>query len=120
MNQFFSFTSACITQDISYSIGSSSVIIFLSLVFNFDNIVYKVVVLPDHVGHVTSIIPFFFSKLFSIILFAVQKNQSSSKLTILFFESSILHTAFSQYFVGSIETLISSFLSSIFIEYFQS
>jgi hypothetical protein len=39
VNHIFSLTSVCITHGISYSIGSSSVIIFLSLVFNLESIV---------------------------------------------------------------------------------
>jgi len=57
---------------------------------------------------------------FSSILLVVQKNQRSSKSIIAFLASRILHTIFSQYGVGRVETLTSILLSEKSREYFPS
>ena len=52
------FTWHCTKPSMSYSTGSSAVRIFVCGSFNSDNAAYKVVVLPDPVGPVTTTIPF--------------------------------------------------------------
>jgi len=81
-------------------------------VFKAKSVVYRVVVLPEPVGQVTRIRPFFLLIAFSIILFDVQKNHNSLKSIIAFDVSSILETIFSQYFVGNVEILTHIFLFS--------
>ena len=95
VTQFLSSISDWTTHSSSYSIGSSRVIIFFSREFSLFSIVYRVVVLPDPVGHVTSTIPAFLETALFNILFDVQKNHKSSKSITAFCESSIRHTIFS-------------------------
>ena len=89
--------------------GSSIVIILVSLTRSFLVIAFTVVVFPEPVGPVTRINPCGVSSIFSISVRHSSVNPRSSKFNLFSFFPSILRTIDSPYFIGTIETRRSVF-----------
>ena len=109
------FTWDWLTPSTWFSTGSSSVIIFTQILFRLVSAEYSVVDLPEPVGPEVNIIPLGKDIAFiirSLFCHSIHKSLSDGIFLLL---STILITIFSQWTVGSVESLKSSDFHSIVV-----
>ena len=111
----FSCTGIWVMPGISYSTGSSTVMIFFSPSMMYCKAEYRVVVLPEPVGPVTRIIPWLFFRICWKLVMMLPDSPDLLRSRICFFWSRIRMTISSPYGVGTVLTLMSMVRPPLFV-----